>query len=184
MRCRWANLVTYLQQIWSRFFLWDEDNFVVLWLKSTLETCKKSQKWLKMILLLLSMKMLHKNCMHLTTTQSYTRNCFHMGIRLLRKHNNHITPTHSNISCNKFILFLQFLWGVVTVSRTSLVHCSVWGCLKLGHIKPFRGTVCQTDTSKYVTSIVNDTRLQSLSNLCLKKEEKTTIERDNVFVLY
>lgn len=56
-----------------------------------------------------------------------------LGIRLLRKHNNHITPTHSNISCNKFILFLQIFWGVVTVSRISQA------CLKLGHIKTLSG---------------------------------------------
>lgn len=49
MRCRWANLVTYLQQIQSRFFFADEDNFTYKCYIRKINVVKKIKKTYKIV---------------------------------------------------------------------------------------------------------------------------------------
>lgn len=166
MRCRWANLVKYLQQIWSRFFLRDEDNFILYW--RTQETCKKSQKWLKNDIIIIYMKML-QNCMYALT---HTVNWFHESFIFV--HENiiitslfyEITST-DNITCNFTWSYLHQIWGVIAefVCVWSIErYLDIWQKPESLFIPktPFRSKTSIDRT--YVTTLANDTRLKSLSN--------------------
>lgn len=111
MRCRWANLVTYLQQIWSRFFVYEMKTIFVI----TRYYCKKSQiKWVKMILLLWKKKNARETDFIWITLRNSCHRCW---LFVKYKHNNHITiflNITDSISCNNnkyyYMMLLASIW--------------------------------------------------------------------------